>query len=101
MNERAADHAGREKKIRQLEQNLSRMRREAVEHGKIEEKLQYEIRDWKRLYDEEKSEKEFYHKNASEHKKNNRVIKIALARIQEEYDKLKEKCQVQGADLDF
>lgn len=39
MNERAADHAGREKKIRQLEQNLSRMRREAVEHGKIEEKL--------------------------------------------------------------
>ena len=37
-----------------------------------------EIKYWRGKYDEERTEKEFYHKNALESKRKNKLLKIAI-----------------------
>jgi len=54
---------------------------------------------WKSRFEDEKTEKEFYHKNALETKKKNKLLKIAVGRLQSEYDNIKEKHDIAETDL--
>ena len=54
---------------------------------------------WKRKFEDEKTEKDFYHKNALESKKKNKLLKIAVGRLQEEYDNLKYVQDITENDL--
>jgi hypothetical protein len=44
----------------------------------IENKNIAEIKYWRSKYDEDRTEKEFYHKSALEAKKKNKLLKIAI-----------------------
>ena len=56
---------------------------------------------WKQKCLDESTEKEFYHKNALDTKKKNKLLKIAVGRLQAEYDTLKQKNDIAETDLKY
>jgi hypothetical protein len=86
MHERASDSASKDAKITKLEKNITHMRRTAIEHASQEQKSQEQIKHWKQRWQDESTEKEFYHKSALETKKKNKLLKVAVSRLQHEYD---------------
>ena len=73
-------------KIQKLEASVSKLRKENQETEKAKEKLRDEMRLWKKKYEYEQSEHEFYQKNAMENKRKNKLLKVAVGRLQHEYD---------------
>ena len=88
-------------KIQKLEASVSKLRRENTETEKAKEKLREEVRSMKKKYEYEKSEHEFYQKNAMENKRKNKLLKVAVGRLQSEYDKLLDKYKVTDDELKF
>ena len=80
-----------DQKIKTLESSVLKLRKETEVSEKTKESLRQNIRDLKQWLDQEKQEKDFYHKAAQEAKKQNKLLKVAVARLQNEYDKLKDK----------
>lgn len=60
-----------------------------------------QIKSWKGKFDAEKHEREFYHSAALEAKRKNKLLKVAVGRLQNEYDKLKEKYNITDNELQF
>ena len=48
---------------------------------KTKEKLRTEIKEWKKKYDYEKSEHEFYANSAMDSKRKNKLLKVAVGRL--------------------
>ena len=88
-------------KIQKLEASVSKLRRENTETEKAKEKLREEVRSMKKKYEYEKSEHEFYQKNAMDNKRKNKLLKVAVGRLQSEYDKLLDKYKVTDDELKF
>ena len=88
-------------KIQKLEASLSKLRRENQDSEKAKEKLREDIRNWKKKYEYEQTEHEFYQKNAMESKRKNKLLKVAVGRLQFEYDRLQEKQKVTEDELKF
>ena len=53
---------------------------------KIKEKLREEIRVWKKKFESEQSEHEIYQNSAMDSKRKNKLLKIAVGRLQFEFD---------------
>lgn len=64
-------------------------------------KKEEEISTWKQSWEDEKTEKEFYHKSAQESKRKHKIVKLALSRLQLEYDKMKAQYLTATEDLKF
>lgn len=60
-----------------------------------------EISTWKQSWEDEKTEKEFYHKSAQESKRKHKIVKLALSRLSLEYDKMKAQYLTATEDLKF
>ena len=88
-------------KIQKLEATVSKLRRENAETEKAKVKMRDEIRNWKKKYEYEQTEHEFYQKNAMESKRKNKLLKVAVGRLQFEYDRLQEKYQITDDELKF
>ena len=88
-------------KIAKLENTVSKLRRDTQELEKAKEKLREEIKTWKKKYEYEQSEHEFYQNSAMESKRKNKRLKVDVGRLQFEYDKLKEKYKITDDDLKF
>jgi len=78
MNERNSDTSRKDVKIKNQDKLLTNLRSQAVEMTHKENKLLAEVKYWRGKYDEERTEKEFYHKSALESKKKNKLLKIAI-----------------------
>jgi cell division protein FtsL len=52
-----------------------------MEFEKLKEGLRGQIKDWKSKFEQEKSEKDFFHKQALEAKRKNKLLKIAVGRL--------------------
>lgn len=52
-------------------------------------------------WEEERVEEQFYHKSALDTKRKYKVLKLALARLQQEYDDLKKQHTATKEDLNF
>ena len=87
--------------ITRLKSQCSKLMSEAQEQEKIKEKLREQIKSWKQKYDFEKQEHEFYHNHAMETKRKNKLLKVAVGRLQVEYDKLKQKYKIADSELQF
>jgi chromosome segregation ATPase len=68
-------------KIKNLEAHIVKLRHEANESENAKEKLRRDIREQKSKCDLEREEKEFYHKQALEAKKKNKLFKVAVGRL--------------------
>lgn len=88
-------------KIKNLESTVLKLRKETEANEKTKESLRLDIRNLKQRADHEKQEKDFYHKTALEAKKKNKLLKVAVSRLQNEYDKLKDKYQITENELQF
>lgn len=88
-------------KIQKLEASVSKLRRDTQELEKAKEKLRDEIKVWKKKYEYEKSEHEFYQNSAMDSKRKNKLLKVVVGRLQFEYDKLQEKYKMTGEELQF
>ena len=88
-------------KIQKLETTVSKLRRDTQEIEKIKEKLREEIKMWKKKFESEQSEHEFYQNSAMENKRKNKLLKIAVGRLQFEYDQLQEKHKKTEEELRF
>lgn len=80
---------------------MSKLRRETQELEKAKEKIREEIKSWKKKYEYEKSEHEFYQNSAMDSKRKNKLLKVAVGRLQFEYDKLQEKYKMTDEELKF
>ena len=84
-----------------MERTIASLRRENQEQDKQKEKLREEIKNWKRKYESEKNEHEFYQNSAMESKRKNKLLKVAVGRLQHEYDKLVKQYQCTDEELKF
>ena len=80
---------------------VSRLRNQLSEQEKQKEGLRDEIKSWKKKYEVEKQEHQFYHNSALENKRKTKLLKVAVSRLQLEYDKLKEKYSIADNELTF
>ena len=78
-------------KIQKLESTVGKLRNESQEQDKIKDKLREEIKWWEKKYKTEQSEHEFYQNTAKEAKRKNKLLKVAVGRLQFEYDSLLKK----------
>jgi chromosome segregation ATPase len=81
----------KDEKIATLEKQLQTMSKDAVSEDKQKEKLRRQIKTWKDKYEREKEEREFYHKSALNHKRKNKLLKVAVSRLQSDYEMIKIK----------
>ena len=88
-------------KIQKLEGTVAKMRRDTQDMEKAKEKLREEIKTWKKKYEYEQSEHEFYQSSAMDSKRKNKLLKVAVGRLQHEYDKLHEKYKMTDDELKF
>lgn len=88
-------------KIKNLEAHIVKMRKEATDLENAKENLRKEIREQKEKCDRETKEKEFFHKQALEAKKKNKLLKVTVGRLQNEYDRLKDKYAMTESELAF
>ena len=72
-----------------------------MDNDKQKEKLREEIKTWKKRYETEKIEHEFYQNSAMESKRKNKLLKVAVGRLQHEYDELLKKHKVTDEELAF
>lgn len=64
-----------------MELTIANLRRENQEQDKQKEQLREEIKLWKRKYESEKNEHEFYQNSAMESKRKNKLLKVAVGRL--------------------
>jgi hypothetical protein len=74
-----------------LEHSLAKLRHNAIEADKERDSLREEIKRLKAQNELEREDKDFYHKNAIESKRQKKMLKIALRKLQEEDATLIEK----------
>ena len=94
LNSRNSNNNLLEYKLKNLEHTVGKLRNESMEFEKLKEGLRGQIKNWKQKFEQEKSEKDFFHKQALEAKRKNKLLKIAVGRLQNEYDKLKDKYNI-------
>ena len=68
-------------RISQLEVTIDQMRKDAFNYEQKLEALQKDIKTWKEKLKMEIEEKEFYHWQALDAKRKNKLLKVALERI--------------------
>ena len=88
-------------KIQKLESTVAKLRKESQEQDKIKEKLREEIKLWEKKYKTEQSEHEFYQNTAKEAKRKNKLLKVAVGRLQFEYDSLLQRFKKTEDELKF
>ena len=101
MNERNSSSRIKDLKIQQLEEQVNKLRSQNTDSKNQILKLEAKIKDWQKLYNDVEKEREDYHHSALETKKKNKIVTIALGRLQQEYDLMKAKSVTVAQDLVF
>ena len=68
-------------KIQKLESTVAKLRRDTQDLEKAKEKMREEIKTWKKKYEYEQQEHEFYQKSAMANKRKNKLLKVAVGRL--------------------
>ena len=71
-----------------MEKEILKMRDEMMKSEKQKHELREKIKFWKSKSDAFENEKDFLYKQTMETKKKNKLLKIALGKLQSEMDKL-------------
>lgn len=101
LNSRNSNNNLLDYKLKNLEHTVGKLGRESMEFEKLKEGLRAQIKNWKQKFEVEKTEKDFFHKQALEAKRKNKLLKIAVGRLQNEYDRLKDKYNISESELQF
>jgi coenzyme F420-reducing hydrogenase delta subunit len=81
LNEKNSNNNFKDKRITQLELTVEQMRKDAFNYEQKLEALQKDVKTWKEKLKVEAEEKEFYHWQALDAKRKNKLLKVAMSRI--------------------
>lgn len=82
LNEKNSNNNFKDIRITQLELSIDKMRQDALNYEKKVFNLHNEIKAWKEKHKMETEEKEFFHKQALDAKRKNKLLKVAISRMQ-------------------
>ena len=82
LNEKNSNNNFKDQRINQLEVLIDKMRKDAFNQERKVETLQNEVKQWKDKFKMEVDEKQFFHKQALDAKRKNKLLKVAISRIQ-------------------
>lgn len=91
ITQRLGDKVANDRKMKRLELNEFIMREKANEQVTEITQLRKDIQSLKVRITSEQEEKTFYHSIAIENKKQNKLLKVSLTRLNDEYDTLTKK----------
>ena len=91
ITQRLGDKVANDRRMKRLELNEFIMREKANEQDTEIRALRKEIQSMKARVQSEQEEKTFYHSVAIDNKKQNKLLKVSLARLNDEYDALSKK----------
>ena len=72
-----------------MEVTIDQMRKDAFTYEQKQEMLIKEVKLWKEKQKVESEEKEFFHKQALDAKRKNKLLKVAIGRLQVEREDIK------------
>lgn len=94
LDEKNSKNNFKDLKIQQQEVTIDRMRDDAQKYEQKQEALKKEIKMWKEKLKIEQEEKEFFHKQALDAKRKNKLLKVAIGRLQVEREDIKKAAVV-------
>lgn len=95
LNLKNSNNNIKDHKITQLEITIDQMRQDAFAYERKLEALTRDIKTWKEKHKNELEEKDFFHKQALDAKRKNKLLKVAIGRLQ--VDKEKEHAMIESA----
>lgn len=101
ITQRLGDKVANDKKMKRLELNEHVMKGKAVEWGQEIAALKKQIKNLESRIEAEKNEKQFFHNIAVEHKKQKKLLKISLARLNEDYGRVKAENEELKKKIEF
>ena len=84
LQDKNEDKNFKERRIADLELTIDKLRQDSIDNEKKLLKLQKDVKHWKDKHKTEIEEKEFFHKQALDSKRKNKLLKVAIGRIQTE-----------------
>ena len=87
MNEKNSNSTIKDEKILNLERTIHTIREDQCKQETKKEELRKKIKEMRTKNQELESDKEFYYKQLMEEKKKNKLLKLAIGRMQMELDK--------------
>ena len=81
LNEKNSNNNFKDMRISQLEVTISKMRTQAFKYESDIEDFKKALKSQKEKYKMETEEKEFYHKQALDAKRKNKLLKVAIGRL--------------------
>ena len=84
LQDKNEDKNFKERRIADLELTIDKLRQDSIDNEKKLLKLQKDLKNWKDKHKMEVEEKEFFHKQALDSKRKNKLLKVAIGRIQTE-----------------
>jgi len=91
LDEKNSNNNFKDMRISQLEVTIDQMRKDAFNYEQKQDQLIKEIKMWKEKTKVESEEKEFFHKQALDAKRKNKLLKVAIGRLQVEREDVKKK----------
>ena len=87
LNEKNSNNNFKDMRISQLEVTISKMRTQAFKYESEIEDYKKQLKAQKEKFKMETEEKEFYHKQALDAKRKNKLLKVAIGRLQVDKEK--------------
>jgi hypothetical protein len=97
LNVKNSNNNIKDQRITQLEITIDQMRQDAFAYERKLEALNRDIKTWKEKHKNELEEKDFFHKQALDAKRKNKLLKVAIGRLQID----KEKKMIEGDQPDY
>ena len=100
LQDKNEDKNFKEKRINDLELTIDKLRHEKIDDEKKLRKQSKDLKDWKGRHKNEVEEKEFFHKQALDAKRKNKLLKVAITRMQSEPIEDKQEPMMIGENQD-
>lgn len=84
LQDKNEDKNFKEKRINDLELTIDKLRQDSIDNEKRLLFLNKDVKLWKEKHKNEVEEKEFFHKQALDAKRKNKLLKVAISRMQNE-----------------
>ena len=81
LNDKNSSNNYKDKRITDLELTIDKLRNDAINNEKKFINLNNDIKHWKEKFKQEADEKEFFHKQALDAKRKNKLLKVAISRM--------------------
>lgn len=95
LDEKNSNNNNKELRIQQHEITIQKMRKDQFAYEQQLEQLKKEKKEWIQKYNIKEEEKEFFHKQALDAKRKNKLLKVAIGRLHVEREDIKKMAAIE------